>query len=120
MNPLIRPRWLLHAEGAVLLASSVAGFTTLGGNWWLFAVLLLAPDLSALGYLVNPRFGAACYNVFHTVVLPAFLLAAGIVSPNPLLISLALIWFAHLGLDRLVGFGLKYPTKFQDTHLQRV
>ena len=120
MNPLTRPRWLLHAEGAVLLAASVAGYAALGGKWWLFALLLLAPDLSTLGYLVNPRFGAACYNGVHTVVLPAFLLASGIASPNPLLSSLALIWFAHIGADRLAGFGLKYPTKFQDTHFQRV
>ena len=119
-NPLTHPRWLLHAEGAVLLAASVAGFDAVGGHWWLFVLLPLTPDLSAVGYLVNPGFGATCYNSVHTLVLPVILLAIGIVTPHPLLSSLALVWLAHVGLDRLVGFGLKYPTKFQDTHLQRV
>lgn len=120
MNLLTQPRWLLHGEGAVLFAASITAFAILGGNWWLFALLLLAPDLSAVGYLLNARIGAACYNVVHTDVLPASLLAVGYFTQHPLLITLALIWLAHLGLDRLVGFGLKYPTKFQDTHLQRL
>ena len=113
MNPLIQPRLLLHVEGAILLAVSIAGFVSLGGSWLLFILLVLSPDLSALGYLVNPRFGATCYNSVHTLVLPVALLAIGIVTPNPLLRSLALIWLAHIGIDRLAGFGLKYPTSFK-------
>jgi hypothetical protein len=120
LNPLTQPRWLLHAEGAALLAGSVTAFAVLGSNWWLFALLLLAPDLSALGYLITGRVGAASYNSVHIEVWPAMLLTLGYFTQHPLLAALALIWFAHLGMDRLVGFGLKYPTKFQDTHLQRV
>ncbi len=119
-NPLTQPRWLLHGEGAALLAAALVTYALSGGPWWLFALLLLAPDLSALGYLVNVRVGAATYNLVHTQILPALLLAVGYFSGRQVLIYLALIWLAHIGLDRLAGFGLKYPTKFQDTHLQRV
>jgi hypothetical protein len=120
MNPLTQPRWLLHGEGAALLGVVLVAYALTGGSWWLFVLLLLAPDLSALGYLVNVRVGAAAYNLVHTQILPAILLAAGYFSGRQVLIYLALIWLAHIGLDRLAGFGLKYPTKFQDTHLQRV
>jgi Domain of unknown function (DUF4260) len=120
MNPLAQPRWLLHGEGAALLGFVLVAYALTGGSWWLFVLLLLAPDLSALGYLVNVRVGAAAYNLVHTQILPAILLAAGYFSGRQVLIYLALIWLAHIGLDRLAGFGLKYPTKFQDTHLQRV
>jgi len=119
-NPLTQPRWLLRGEGAVLLGVVLVAWALSGGSWWLFALLLLAPDLAALGYLVNVRVGAATYNLVHTQILPALLLAVGYFSGHQVLIQLALIWLAHIGLDRLAGFGLKYPTKFQDTHLQRV
>ena len=119
-NPLTQPRWLLRGEGAALLGVVLVTYALSGGTWWLFALLLLAPDLSALGYLVNVRVGAATYNFVHAQILPALLLAVGYFSGRQVLIYLALIWLGHIGLDRLAGFGLKYPTKFQDTHLQRV
>lgn len=119
MNPLTQPRWLLRGEGGVLFGAVLVAWALSGGSWWLFALLLLAPDLSALGYLVNVQVGAATYNLVHTQVLPALLLALGYFSGYQLLIDLALIWLGHIGIDRLAGFGLKYPTKFQDTHLQR-
>ena len=120
INPLTQPRWLLHGEGAALLGVAVVTYALSGGSWWLFALLLLAPDLAALGYLVNVRVGAATYNLVHTQILPAVLLAVGYFSGRQVLIYLALIWLGHIGMDRVAGFGLKYPTKFQDTHLQRV
>ncbi len=120
MNPLTRPQWLLQGEGAVLLAGSVIAYGVVGGAWWLFAVLFLAPDLAALGYLINARVGAACYNALHTQVAPVLVLGLGAYAHSPLAVTLALIWLAHIGLDRMVGLGLKYPTKFQDTHLQHV
>jgi Domain of unknown function (DUF4260) len=91
-----------------------------GRSWWLFALLLLAPDASMVGYLAGPRFGAALYNVFHSYPLPALLGIFGLLAGAPLTVAVALVWFAHIGMDRLVGYGLKYPTDFKDTHLQRV
>lgn len=117
---LARPSALLRVEGATVLAGSALLYWLNGGSWWLFALLLLAPDASMLGYLGGPRLGAAIYNVFHSYPLPAVLAAFGLLGGSPLAVSLALVWFAHIGMDGLAGYGLKYPTAFEDTHLGRV
>jgi hypothetical protein len=117
---LARPTAMLRVEGATLLAGSVLLYWMGGGSWWLFALLLLAPDLSMLGYLAGPRVGAVAYNAFHSYPLPAALGLVGLFVGAPLTVSVALVWFAHIGMDRLMGYGLKYPTNFKDTHLQRV
>ncbi len=109
------PAVLLRSEGALVLVAAVVGYHHLGGSWWLFAALFLAPDLSMLGYLGGPRVGAACYNLVHTYLAPGALALVGAVVPAVL--PVAMIWFAHLGFDRLLGYGLKYPTAFGDTHL---
>lgn len=115
------PRLLLHLEGAALLAASVLlYFGYAGGGWLLFVALLLAPDFAMLGYIANPRAGAAAYNLFHTIVFPIALALAGFALGQPLLLQIGLIWLAHIGMDRTVGYGLKYSTAFKDTHLQRV
>ena len=117
---LARPAALLRVEGATMLAGSVLLYWTGGGSWWLFALLLLAPDLSMLGYLAGPRVGAVAYNVFHSYPLPAALGLVGLFVGAPLAVSVALVWFAHISMDRLMGYGLKYSTGFKDTHLQRI
>jgi hypothetical protein len=114
------PALMLRVEGATILAGSVLLYWMGGGSWWLFALLLLAPDLAMLGYLAGPRVGAIVYNVFHSYSLPAALGIIGMLAGAPLAVSVALVWFAHIGMDRLMGYGLKYPTGFKDTHLQRV
>jgi Domain of unknown function (DUF4260) len=83
-------------------------------------LLFLVPDLSMLGYLSGPQTGAVTYNLFHTYVLPGLLAALGLLTGSTLLVSLALVWFAHIGFDRMVGYGLKYPTGFFDTHLHHL
>lgn len=116
-NLLTHPITLLRLEGGALLALALVGYAHTGGNWLLFAVLLLAPDLSALGYVAGPRFGAACYNLAHTTVIPLALVAVGLLLPSTLALILALIWCSHIGMDRLFAYGLKYPDAFKDTHL---
>lgn len=116
---LLRPTALLRAEGVALLVLSVLLYRVNGGGWLMFGVLLLAPDLSMLGYLAGPKVGAAIYNTFHTYAVPAVLGALGMTFASPL-VGVALIWSAHIGMDRTVGYGLKYPTSFKDTHLERV
>lgn len=118
--PLLRPAAMLRAEGAALLASSVLLYWINGGSWVMFALLLLAPDLSMLGYVAGPRGGAAVYNVFHTYPLPAALAAFGLVGGSTLAIAVSIIWLGHIGMDRALGYGLKYPTSFRDTHLGRI
>jgi hypothetical protein len=114
------PRLILHAEGAALLTVSLAAFHQLHGNWLLFALLFLWPDLLMLGYLVNTRVGASLYNLAHTEVLPLFLGAAAVFENWHNTLLFAIIWMAHIAFDRMLGYGLKYPTFFKDTHLQRV
>ena len=108
---------LLRLEGFVALAAAVAAYTAVGGGWILFLLLILAPDLFMLGYLVDERRGATVYNLGHTYAVPLALIALGYLRGIPLPVELGLIWIAHIGLDRMLGFGLKLPTGFRDTHL---
>ncbi|NIM50913.1 MAG: DUF4260 family protein [Gemmatimonadales bacterium] len=114
------PAILLHVEGAAVLVVSLLLYREVGASWWMFVLLILAPDLSILGYLAGSRVGAVTYNVVHTYALPAVLFAAGFITEAGLMMGIALIWGAHIGVDRLLGFGLKYPAGFRPTHLQRV
>jgi uncharacterized protein DUF4260 len=114
------PRLLLRLEGLALLTAMVALYTWQGTSWWLFAALFFAPDLSFAGYLLGPRPGAVVYNAVHTTVVPGALLGVGLVLGQPLAVALAVIWLAHIGFDRALGYGLKYPDGFGFTHLGRI
>jgi Domain of unknown function (DUF4260) len=111
------PLILLRLEGAAIFAVSLLAYGHTGQSWWFFAGLFLAPDLSMLGYFANARVGAAIYNAAHTIVGPAILLGSALVLGSALTLALSLIWLAHIGFDRMLGFGLKYATGFSDTHL---
>ena len=110
---LTLPPTLVRIEGAVMLALSILLYGLEGESWLLFVVLFLVPDLSILGYLGGPRIGAVSYNLFHTHAPPGMLAAFGLLAGSSLLVSVALVWFSHIGFDRMVGFGLKYPTDFR-------
>lgn len=111
---------LLRLEGGVVLASAIAAYAYTNGNGWAFVGLLLAPDLAMLGYLANVRLGSLLYNIAHFYALPGAIIAAALLTNTPVLLHIGLIWTAHIGMDRLMGYGLKYPTYFKDTHLQHV
>ncbi|WP_234197570.1 DUF4260 family protein [Pseudacidovorax sp. NFM-22] len=116
-------RLLLRAEGAALLLFAVLAYAHLApGQWGRFAALLLLPDLAMLGYLAGPAIGARAYNAAHSVVGPVLLAAAGFALPAQaaMLWPLSAIWLAHIGLDRLLGYGLKYTRGFGHTHLGRL
>jgi hypothetical protein len=113
-------RLLLHAEGAAVLATALFLYWQFNGNWLMFVLLLLAPDLSMLGYLKSMQLGSITYNLVHTYIGPLLLLAVAFMGGWTTGLHLALIWLAHIGLDRMVGYGLKYPTGFKDTHLNRL
>ena len=114
------PRVLLRAEGLAVAVAAVTLYFHAGYPWWLLVVLVLAPDLSMLGYLAGPSVGAIAYDAAHTYVWPIVLVTAGLITGSETAMQLGLIWFTHIGVDRAVGYGLKYPTGFKDTHLQRV
>jgi Domain of unknown function (DUF4260) len=117
---LSMPRILLQLEGLALLAGALALYSQQGFSWWLFAIFLLAPDLFAAGYLINTRIGAYGYNLVHTTVFPIGLAIISFYSGWDVGIQAALIWFAHIGMDRAIGYGLKYPEAFKETHLGRI
>jgi Domain of unknown function (DUF4260) len=120
MRRLIRPAMLLRLEYLALLVLTIAIYWDRGESWLLFAVLFLAPDLSFLAAVAGPEPGIVSYNLAHTAVGPAVLAAIGIFVDWDLGITLALIWFAHIALDRAVGYGLKYSLNKGDTHLGRI
>jgi hypothetical protein len=111
------PKAILRLEGAAVLAASLAAYSRFGADWVLFAALFLVPDLSMLGYFAGRRIGAVSYNLAHSYVLPIALATAGIALSRHGLPALSLIWVAHIGFDRMLGYGLKYPTAFGHTHL---
>ncbi|WP_174612727.1 DUF4260 domain-containing protein [Virgibacillus ihumii] len=110
----------LHVEGLVVLALSTYFYFYLQFGWLMFAILLLAPDLSVLGYLKNNKVGSVLYNLFHTYSIPVVIIIYSVLVHNHISLMIGLIWIAHIGLDRMLGYGLKYPTKFQDTHMDRI
>ena len=114
------PRVLLHAEGLAVAVVAVALYFHADYPWWLLVALALAPDLSMVGYLAGPAIGAAAYDAAHTYSVPVALGAVGLMVDAETAGQLSLIWLVHIGVDRALGYGLKYATGFKDTHLQRV
>lgn len=114
------PGLLLRLEGAAVLAGSLALYFDQGFGWLALVVLVLAPDLAMIAYAAGARAGAVAYDIAHTEALPVALGVAGVLATEASPVQLALIWLAHIGADRLLGYGLKYPAAFGDTHLQRV
>lgn len=113
-------RGLLRAEGLAELAVALTLYGKFGGSWWLFAALFLVPDISFFGYLAGARAGAVAYNAMHATLGPALLGLLAWAGGSALGVSLALIWAAHVGFDRMLGYGLKYGSGFGDTHLGRI
>lgn len=108
---------LLRLEGLIVAAVTVALYARTGAHWWLLAALWLAPDLSLLGYLGRPCRAARIYNAFHSYVGPGVLGLMAFLPRAESMLPVALIWANHIGVDRLLGYGLKYGDGFGWTHL---
>lgn len=113
-------RLLLRLEGLTLFAGMTLLYAAWGGSWTLYLLLFLAPDLCFLAYLSDARFGAMVYNAAHSYMAPVTLMTLGFGFASPLTLSIALIWLAHIGIDRALGYGLKYSAGFGFTHLGRI
>ena len=111
------PRPLLHLEGATVLIVSLFCYHWIQASWLQFALLFLVPDVAMFGYLANVRVGAVSYNAAHCYAAPLLLAACSLGTNHFAILALSLIWIAHIGFDRMLGYGLKYPTRFKDTHL---
>ncbi len=113
-------RTLVRLEGFAAFVASFAVYAHAGFSWPAFALFFLAPDLAMLAYFAGPRAGAVAYNLAHTYALALALALAGFLGGVPAAVAAALIWIAHIGFDRMLGYGLKYPSGFGDTRLGRV
>jgi Domain of unknown function (DUF4260) len=111
MKTLLKSEELIQFLGAIYL------FSLLPFAWWWFPALLLLPDLSMVGYLVNPAVGAVCYNLVHHKGLGIVIGLAGLALNNQNLMLAGIILFAHASMDRVAGYGLKYPDSFKHTSL---
>ncbi|MGO8933780.1 MAG: DUF4260 domain-containing protein [Terracidiphilus sp.] len=112
--------FLLRLEGLAAAAAAAVLYARTGASWWLFAALWLVPDLSMLGYFAGACRGARIYNAFHTYIAPGVLALCSLLPGAHSALPLALIWANHIGVDRLLGFGLKYGDGFGFTHLGRM
>ena len=114
------PRIMLHMEGLAVFIGAVVLYGHISGNWLVFLLLLFTPDVAMIGYLVNTRLGSLIYNVVHTYTLALIIALIALALESTTGVSLGLILFAHIGIDRTMGYGLKYPTAFKDTHFNYV
>jgi len=110
-------RWVLRLEGLCVLIAASLFYPKLGFSWGTFALLFLTPDLSFLGYLAGPGVGAITYNTAHSYIGAIASLVAGSLLSVPALTCAGIIWCAHIGFDRALGYGLKYSAGFSFTHL---
>ena len=108
---------LLRLEGLVVATATALLYARTGASWWLFAALWLTPDLSMIGYLGKPCRAARIYNAFHSYIGPGVLGLIAFLLHAHAMLPVALIWANHIGVDRLLGYGLKYSDGFGWTHL---
>lgn len=111
---------IVHFEGLVVLLATIYTYSIYEFSWMIFFVFLLAPDLSMLAYGINNYVGAKIYNLFHTYIISILIAIIGVFFKVDTVIMIGLIWTAHIGMDRMFGYGLKYETDFKDTHIQRL
>lgn len=104
-------------EGLLILITSLVLYTDQTTVIWPFFAAILVPDISMVGYLINTRIGAFVYNLGHSLVFPLLLLLLTVPLDNIWLLYIATVWMGHIGIDRLMGFGLKYNDSFRHTHL---
>jgi hypothetical protein len=110
-------RLVLRLEGLCVLIAAASAYSRFGLGWGTFALYFLTPDISLFGYLWNAKVGAISYNLAHSYIGAIVCVAAGVFLPAPAVVAAGLIWCAHIGFDRALGFGLKYADGFRVTHL---
>ena len=114
------PVWFQRAENATIAALAAVAFVELGFSWWWLAVLFLLFDVSMIGYVRSPSLGAWTYNAVHSYVGPATGGVVAVVTSSRDLAFVSLVWAFHIGIDRLLGYGLKLRDRFTNTHLGEI
>jgi hypothetical protein len=113
-------RLILRLESLFIIGGSAIVYYKEGYSWLLYALLFFLPDLSMTGYILNKKYGAGFYNLFHTYTCPIILCVLSYLISESLLTSIGIVWISHIAMDRLMGYGLKYMSGFKDTHLNRI
>ncbi|GEQ84515.1 hypothetical protein ULMS_00230 [Patiriisocius marinistellae] len=111
---------ILKAEEFALFILGIVLFSFLHMSWWWFPVLLLLPDVGMLGYLFDSKVGAFFYNLFHHRAVAVILLLIGYFNDVHGMLLAGVIMFSHIAFDRMLGYGLKYPSSFKNTHLGEI
>ncbi len=114
------PNLLLRLEGTAVFFAALYFYIQQGYTGWVFWVLLLWPDIAIVAYVFNKQTGAFLYNLLHSYAFSIMLIGVSVLFSLPLALQIGLIWMAHIGMDRLFGYGLKYMDDFKSTHLGRV
>jgi len=112
-------RFWLRLEGIAALAAGIALFQQIGGNFLWLIPLLVLPDISMVGFLRGPALGAFTYNLIHNFAVALLALGAGVALNIPALAVTGAILVAHTGMDRALGFGIRYSDDPKRSHLQR-
>jgi len=111
---------LIRLEELGFFIFSIYLFSHLPYPWWAFPLLLFVPDISILGYMINPEAGSYLYNFIHHRGIAVILYICGALLNRPLMALMGLMLFSHSTLDRVFGYGLKYTSSFHDTHMGRI
>ncbi|KDE95721.1 membrane protein [Staphylococcus sp. TE8] len=111
---------LIRLENICVFISVVSVYFIFGFSLWIFLLFLLVPDVSMVGYAINKDIGSKVYNLGHTYVIPIIITLLYLVTNEEVLLQISLIWLAHISMDRSIGYGLKYPSAFDKTTIQKV
>lgn len=111
---------IMRLEGFIVFLLAIGFYYVNDFSWVIFIVFLLAPDIGMIGYTINNAIGAYIYNIFHTYSFPLVLIGVSILMNVDIFLLIGLIWSAHIGMDRALGYGLKYRTGFKVTHLGKL
>lgn len=111
---------VIHIEYGAAFILLLFIYSHLEFSLWLFFLLLFVPDVTMIGYFINAKVGATLYNIGHNLILPIFCCGLSLSLSNKIGLLLTLIWLAHIAMDRCLGYGLKYPHAFKETHMQKI
>ena len=110
-------RNLIRLEELFLFLLSIFLFAQLDYAWWWYPILFLVPDIGMVGYVANPRVGAITYDLFHHKAIAVMAYVTGDFLGSHVLQLAGVIMLGHSSLDRVFGYGLKFPDSFKHTHL---
>ena len=112
-----KPKVWLRIEGLFLFIATLIAFNQVRQHWWIYIALLFVPDIFMIGYVRSNKLGALLYNLGHSYPAPFSLLYFAWINHSKIWMAVGIIWIGHIGWDRFFGYGLKYDSKFKDTHL---